>query len=244
MKAICTILLLVSSLLFANNCKDWRNNSDNCLYDTTLTRPIYANTEDYMEAGQQACRTYNEQYYTVKDSLVSKSGLLFSVKRPRKICREIEYISHIKIPITTRVLKKQVDRSCCIRQACVGCSPEYIRNEIERCYHGEVDYICQRSYWADSIYYVDAFQTKYSDSVIVDFDYSIAKTKIELNPEYYIDGDSIEIYRDNGTLKYKGELLFVDGDLEKFPSYNTRGWCYSINGTKPTRKTNNVKQCH
>ena len=95
MKAICTILMLATSLLFANNCKDWRNNSDNCLYDTTLTRPIYANTETYMEAGQQACRTYNDQYYTLKDSLVSKSGLLYSIKLPRKICREIEDISPI-----------------------------------------------------------------------------------------------------------------------------------------------------
>ena len=237
-------MLVLTSFVFANNCKDWSNNSDNCLIDTVLTIPRFANTEEKLTVGSNACITYDDKYYTVKDSIVQANGLIVKYKLPRRICRKIDNITFVKIPHTIHIPKKTIDRTCCIRQACVGCSEGFIRNEINQCYHGETHAtVCSRTHYIDSTYYTHAYQITYSDSADITFEYSIEKTQIELNSEYFVDGSIIEIYRDNGTIKYKGELIFVPSDKENFPSYKTRGWCYNKLGTKEIRKTNNVSLC-
>ena len=243
MKQILSLLLIVASSAFADNCKDWINNSDNCLYDTTYQRPTFGNTEEYMEEGKSACITYNDKYYTYEDSVILKNGLMVKFLLPRKLCRIIESITTIKIPKSVRVPRYKIDRECCERQACVGCSQKYIRRELDKCYHGEADLICKQTYYADSTYYKWAYQVKYSDSVKVDFEYSSTKTRVELNPDYFVDGNSIEIYRTDGTLRYRGELTYVPGDLENLPTYKTRGWCYNKAGNMEARKTNNVGLC-
>jgi hypothetical protein len=244
LKHILAASLTIVSFAFANDCRDWSNNSDNCLIDTVSTIPRFANTEETMTVGSTACMTYDDKYYTVKDSVGQTNGLVVKFKLPRRICRKIVDITFIKIPHTRHISKKKIDRSCCIRQACVGCSPDFIRNEIDQCYHGEWHAaVCSRIYYIDSTYYTHAYQITYSDSADITYEYSIEKTQIELSPEYFVDGNIIEIYRDDGTIKYKGELIFVPGDKENFPSYKTRGWCYNKTGTKETRKTNNVSLC-
>lgn len=244
MKKIYIIMLIMVFSAFANNCKDWSNNSDNCLYDTTYTRPKFSNTENYMKIGDPACLTYEDKYYTYKDSIVLKNGLMVKIKLPRKICRDIEDISIIKIPHKIKVPRKKIDRSCCIRQACVGCSEAFIQNEIVQCYHGEWhEEVCSHTYFIDSTYYTTAYQIKYTDSANISFEYSISKSIMELSSDYYIDDNIIEIYRDDGTLRYKGELTYEPGNLEELPTYKTRGWCYNKTGTKETRKTNNVTLC-
>ena len=246
MKKILILILLVSSFIFANNCKDWTNNSDNCLNDTTLQKPKFGNTETYMKIGDIACRTYDEKYYTFKDSLHFKNGLMFKILLPRKICREITHIAIIKIPDTIRVSKNKIDRACCDRMHADDIRLYGSTAFKTQCYYGEgsiLDDKCKRFYYVDSIVYTNAYRIQYSDSAQIDFNYSENKTKIELSSDYYIEDNTIEIYRNDGTLKYKGELIYIPGTLENLPSYKTRGWCYNKLGTKELRKTNNVNLC-
>jgi len=237
MKKILILIILFVAFIYANNCKDWSNNSDNCLYDTTYQRPKFGNTEDYMKIGETACRTYNDQYYTFLDSVPLDNGLYIKVKLPRRICREIEDITSIKISNVIRVPRTKIDYDCCDR------AWETYKYKLQ-CYHGELYGSCQSTYYVDSTFYTYAYQIKYSDSAQVGFDVSkYNKAQIELDNSYYIDNEIIEIYRDDGTLRYKGELTYIHGDLENRPSYKTRGWCYNKLGTKETRKTNNVRLC-
>jgi len=236
LKHILATSIALVSFTFANNCNDWINNSDNCLIDTVSTIPRFANTEETMTVGSNACMTYNDKYYTVKDSVVQTNGLVVKFKLPRRICRKIEDISRIKIPHTRTVSKIIVNRTCCDQSWSVY-------NYRQQCYRGELSTYCQNVKYVDSLYFTYSYQITYSDSADITYEYSIEKTQVELIPEYFVDGNIIEIYRDDGTIKYKGELIFVPGDKENFPLYKTRGWCYNKTGTKETRKTNNISLC-
>lgn len=246
MKKIIFILLVLVTFNYANNCKDWSNNSDNCLNDTTLQRPKFGNTETYMQIGDTACRTYDEKYYTYQDSIILKNGLSIKIMLPRRICREIEDISLIKIPNTIRVPKTKIDYSCCDRNHATDMRLYGTNKYKTQCYYGEgsiSDDKCKHTFYVDSTVYTKAYQIKYSDSANVTFEFSFTKTRIELSSDYYIDDDFVEIYREDGTLKYRGEITYVPADLENLPTYKTRGWCYDKTGTKEIRKTNNVNLC-
>lgn len=236
LKHILAISLGLASFAFANNCKDWSNNSDNCLIDTVMEVPRFSNTEETFSVGARACRTYNDKYYTVGDSIVQKNGLVVRFKLPQRVCRDIVDISTIKIPHTVRVPRYTVNRTCCDNSW-----TQY--SYRQECYRGELSTYCTKVSYIDSIYYTNKFQITYSDSADITHDYAIEKARIELDPDYFVEGDIIEIYREDGTIRYKGDLIFVPGDEENFPSYKTRGWCYNKTGTKEVRKTNNVSLC-
>jgi len=243
MKPIIIMLLVFATTIFAGNCADWQNNSDNCLYDTTASKPKYNNTEQYMRIGELACRTYSDKYYTYKKDIELDNGLLIDIKLPRRICRRIVDISRIVIPHTYRIPKKVVDRACCDRAHADDLRLYGSYAFRNQCYHGETTYHCANTVSTDTTYYTEAYQIQYSDSAVVDFEYTIKDTRIELSSDYYIDSDNIEIYRTDGTLKYRGELTYIPADLENLPTYKTRGWCYNRSGTKELRRTNNIHVC-
>lgn len=235
MKKIYILILIMVLNVFANNCKNWENTSDNCLNDTTIQKPKFNNTESYMQIGDVACRTYDDKYYTFKDSITLKNGLMIKILLPRQVCREIINIERIRIPSTIRVPRTKVDFDCCDR---AWQTYQY----RAQCYHNELYGSCTHTYYVDSTIYTNAYHIEYADSARIGFDFT-EKSKIELSADYYVENDFVEIYRDDGTLKYKGELLYEEETVEKLPTYKTRGWCYNKTGTKETRKTNNVTLC-
>lgn len=242
MKKIYILMLIMVLNVFANNCKNWENTSDNCLNDTTIQKPKFNNTESYMQIGDVACRTYDDKYYTFKDSITLKNGLMIKILLPRQVCREIINIEPIRIPSTIRVPRTKIDFDCCDR-AHADDMRLYGSNTFKiQCYHGEWDAKCKQIQYVDSTIYTNAYHIEYADSARIGFDFT-EKSKIELSADYYVENDFVEIYRDDGTLKYKGELLYEEETAEKLPTYKTRGWCYNKTGTKETRKTNNVTLC-
>lgn len=60
---------------------------------------------------------------------------------------------------------------------------------------------------------------------------------IQKSYKVYHKGDYIELYRNNGTLRYKGRVDVSDDAVW------TSGECYNKNGSAPTRHTNNADIC-
>jgi hypothetical protein len=230
--------LILSIILFISTnawsvCTDFSKNSNYCLHDTTLNWPTYSNGDNF-EIGNGVCTPYNNgEYQEVISSTIQ--GINISLQFPQKVCRNI---SHIELTRLSDVIKvKRINSNCCrIATACSGCSRGYVNDNYAECMIGISYGQCQ--YYGDSTVYFNAHITTYSDTMQIVSDFSKdPKHIIKQSSNAFLNGDTIELYRNDGSLRYKGFVNVVDSLVI------TKGQCYNKLGSKPIKKTNNADFC-
>jgi len=230
MKLFATLIFLALCVSAHAECSDFTINSKACLHDTTYSYPQYSDGIE-MNVGERACRVY--EYGKLFEVVVTKKqGVEIALMLPKRVCREIAAIDTVKVRHTTKVIKG-VDRHCCdlewhspsSRTMCY----EYPKSsEAYRC----------RTY-RDSVWYTKKFAITYSDSMdlVWDFESELLTHQVKQTPNAFVENDTLELYRDSGTLRYRGWVRIQDTLVV------TKGYCYNEQGTKPTRKTNNADLC-
>lgn len=243
MKKILFYSLIFLGTLFASiKCPDFSVNSKACLRDTTNSYPIYSNGEE-MNVGEAVCRTLKENTL-VELTTKTKQGIEVALSVFEQVCRVIDSIQIIQIPQTTKA--ERIDKECCYNMY-VRDFEQFGAKEKEKHINGSLYQGCIHNYRGsynsckynvDSTYFIPKYETVYGDSsyIVPNFNKGIIYT-IKQTESAFLEGDTIELYRKNGTLRYRGFVNIIDSLVI------TKGQCYNAQGTRPSRKTNNADLC-
>jgi hypothetical protein len=214
MKRLVAISLLVAVSAFGY-CIDFSVNSPECLQDERSSWPAYSNGEQYY-VGSIVCRGYIK---TPERTYHMKQGIPMEFRAHRKACRTVEKIEK----------KKRGEPGCCARIYDVGTAlyKDCLVTDYGHC--------------STVVYYIVTF----SRDLVKDVSLSEESMSWNLqeDPNIIMIGDSVDVFRDDGTLKYRGYIsIQTDGSVTE--PVRTAGFCYDRKSGKPTRRVNNVSLCN
>lgn len=213
MKRLVAISLLAAVSAFGY-CFDFSVNSPGCIHDERQSWPTYSNGEPYY-VGSTVCIGYLNQAETFKHM---KQGIPMEFSAHRKACRKVEKIEE----------KKSGNPPCCAGIYTVGTSA--YRDCLESS-HG---------YCSTKVTYHIEFSRELVEDV--SFEQSTMSWHLQDDPNVVMIGDSVDVFRDDGTLKYRGFISIKESGLVDEP-VRTSGFCYDRKSGKPTRRVNNVSLC-
>lgn len=244
MKKFFMFIVVASSIAFCF-CRDFEENIYDCYVERTEGYPTYRDGKK-REVGQNACIQVlkNEEY---GDTTIQ--GIPVSIIYPAKPCRKIISINPKEKSYKKQKIKTDVDNYCCAQQ--VGCKiypntkvkcHRSLKGKYELCIQGQGFYPnpnpCQR-YEYKNIEYISEYEVVYSQDITYDFDTTKKPVYFfKQNVNSFMYNDTVELYRDDGTLKYKG--IIVDNGNN---TLSTKGVCYGVDGIKEIRRTNNADFC-
>lgn len=208
-------------------------NSKN-LRDTTDSWPTYDNGVKYTVGGS-TCMTTGEY---AEDTSFVRQGITISLKRPVVLCRFNTNISRISIEKTEFI--KRIDAGCCTRAVCPdgACKNSFEKNSFTRCMLNEHPFSDDCKRYVDTTYVESAYETVFSDSLIKTLDKSTSpKFVAKQSADVFVERDTLELYRKNGTLRYRGVVKVIDTLV------TTKGFCFDKKGIKEIRRTNNAMSC-
>lgn len=218
MRRIAVLLLFASVYAFAY-CLDFSVNSIECLTKETDSWPNYSNGEPYRE-GSSVCIGSRKD---VEKFEHLKQGIPVELNAYRKACRKVESIK----------LRFHGNRDCCSRTYTIG------TESFKYCLEASEGPCSTKSY------YLTTFSAELDEDV--GFYRETMSWHLKDDPNFVKMGDSIDVFRDDGTLKYRGFISITlsaydyDG-LEVTEPVKTSGFCYDRKG-KPTKRVNNVSAC-
>ena len=213
MKRLVAISLLVAVSAFGS-CYDFSVNSPECIYEEIQSWPTYSNGEQFY-VGSTVCKGYIK---TLERYNYIKQGIPMEFSAHRKACRTVEKIEK----------KKRGENVCCARLYEAG-TPRY-----KECLASDYGYC------STVVFY---FVT-YSRDLVEDAEFTERSKswKLQDDPNIVMIGDSVDVFRDDGTLKYRGYIsIQKDGSVSE--PVRTSGFCYDRKSGKPTRRVNNVSLC-
>lgn len=207
-------LLIVIPEIMARNCPDFSVSSPDCLYKDSDSWPKYSDGSPY-EVGKYTCIGSNREPEKFK---YVKQGIPLVLVAYRMICRKIESIEkHF-----------YADFDCC--QNKIGRNhPSY-----KKCVDGEISF-CNTKFF---------YWTRYSEELDENapFDETSMIWELDNDPNVVRMGDSVEVFRDDGTLKYRGYMSLKRAAAGNKEPVRTSGFCYDRSG-KQTKRVNNADVC-
>lgn len=218
MKKLAVLLLLVSVSAFGY-CNFFYLNTNDCIMKETDDWPIYSDGTPLKEGGTICIGHVKE----VEKIEFKKQGIPIELNGYRAACRVIESIK----------LRFHGDRECCSRNYTVG------TGAYRYCLEAEQGPCATKSYYL----------THFSRDLIEDvgFQDEASTWQLKDDPNFVLIGDSIDVFRDDGTLKYRGFLSITRNAYESNGAkitepVKTSGFCYDKKG-KQTKRVNNVDAC-
>ena len=213
MKRLAVLLLLVSVSTFGY-CPDFSVNSFDCLYRDSDSWPKYSNGVQF-SVGEKICLGFRED---AEEYEYVKQGIPVVLRAHRKICREIVNIEQ----------KTRIDRACC--------ASLYTKDtkRYNECVEADYGYC----------YNIKFYRVEYSRELMEDapFDERLMTWNLKEDPNFVRMGDSIDVFRKDGTLMYRGFFSLKSDAYGVSEPVRTSGYCYDKKG-KQTKRVNNVSAC-
>ncbi|MCQ2106411.1 MAG: hypothetical protein MJZ26_11545, partial [Fibrobacter sp.] len=241
MKKFFMFIGIAASIAFCF-CYDFEENIYDCIVQRTKSYPTYSDGTR-KEVGQNACLQIlkNKEY---GDTIIQ--GIPVSIMYPAKPCRKIISITPKK-SYREKIKKTNVDRLCCIEKTGYSFYSDNKYNhrervEFELCTKGKGFSYYQTNpcleFGVENEEVIE-YEIVYSPNITYDFDTTKKPVyTFKQNVNSFMYNDTIELYRDDGTLKYKG--IIVDNGNN---TLSTKGVCYGADGIKEIRRTNNADFC-
>lgn len=218
-----TLLLILAITVYAfSYCPDFKENSPRCLRDTTVNLPTYSDGS-YMKKGESVCK---RDTYVETDTL-QLQGVTVSVNYMTKVCRKI-----IGFGKVTRL-----DFDCCSDYAARERKYTKDSNKKPMDVYSDAYGKCIHYEYTPCVN-TDGYITGYDEKYDIEYDYKDKRLFIKESPNAFVSGDTIEMFRDDGTLRYRGFVSIKNNDI-----LITKGDCYNKSGTSKTRMTNNASLC-
>lgn len=229
MRTLWLILALALSVYAFYFCDDHTQNTPECLYEETKDPPTYSDGTP-MEVGKNVCWDKRFADY-IETETTEMQGIPVSIRRAPKVCRTVESIEYVGTTF----------RTCCDDYAKYVVQDEKKKNvrgisedsiwlmSYKVCKNGEIT-ACR----AETKYKV-TYSTKYK---IAPSYSDPPKIVIRESASAFMAGDTVEMFRPNGTLRYRGFVKTTETH-----TLVTKGHCYNKSGTTPTRLTNDASLC-
>lgn len=213
--------ILVAASLSWSICFDHDRDIVECFYDTTDVWPTYSDGQA-ISKGNDICWNTLKSGYAVTHA-DSAYGISFVVKHPYKqVCRFVMNI--FLVPISD--YKFVADTGFCLRKYSSSANQETcVRHKWET----------KKQYYKKNVYITEYSKNKtYTQNYEATPEYEIIQNERVF---YNSSTNIVELYREDGTLRYEGTAQFQDKKLL------THGHCFDKANGNMGRKTNNPDIC-